>query len=229
MDKEKEIQDAQEPVDTPVTEDSSAQATEEAAIQTDAVEEAVEAEANNSEVSEAEATEGEALEGEILTEEKPKKKKKSIAKKWWFWVIIGNAILSLLISCIIGIAAISSISGSRNSGGAGSSLTAQERQYINMVKNATHSTYGVTYGAAFDSYFKNEDWDCFVSSDGLIVVEFTGKAYYDGDNSAKYYFQFVFSADMKQFSVQYVSINDQGQSALMKAAIIKQVFESYKK
>ena len=51
--------------------------------------------------------------------------------------------------------------------------------YVRMVKDATNSNYGITYGDAFDSFFSDPEWSYFEASTGENVVEFEGRFLYD--------------------------------------------------
>lgn len=145
-------------------------------------------------------------------------KKKKFYKKWWFWLII--------VVAVIAIAGIASSGDSGSSGSSGSSYVPTINPYVSMVKNATHSTYGITYGNAFENFFSNTDWSYFTSTDGLNVVEFEGDFYYS-NSPATAKIQFVVDVEGGTFSAQYLSINDVSQSRLMLATLIQKVFESY--
>ena len=95
-----------------------------------------------------------------------------------------------------------------------------------MVKNAKNSSYGVTYGKAFDSFFSNTKWRYFESTEGLDVVEFQGKFYYD-NSPATAKIQFIVNVSEGTFTVYHLSINDVDQSKLMLATLVNKVFESY--
>ena len=95
-----------------------------------------------------------------------------------------------------------------------------------MVKSATHSTYGVKYGAAFDSFFSNTRWEHFTSTEGINVVEFTGTFYYD-NSPAIATIQFVIAPEDGSFTIYHLSINGAAQSKLMLATPVQKVFESY--
>ena len=98
--------------------------------------------------------------------------------------------------------------------------------YVTMVKDAKHSTYGITYGAAFNSFFSNPSWRYFKASSGEDVVEFEGRFSYDG-SPATAKIQFVVDTSAGTFTAYHLSIDGEAQSKLMLAAMIKKVFESY--
>ena len=145
--------------------------------------------------------------------------KKKLVKQWWFWVIIGVAALAL----IIGITSGNSGSGSSSSSG---SYYVAENPYVTIVKTTKNSKYGITYGAAFNSFFSSPDWDYFKASSGEHVVEFQGKFYYD-NSPATATVQFVVDTDAGTLEVYHLSINGVAQSRLMLAALVQKVFESY--
>ncbi len=150
--------------------------------------------------------------------EPPKKKK--FYKRWWFWLIV---------IVVIGFIAIGSSDSSSGSGGSGSSggyYASTVSPYVKMVKNAKHSSYGITYGNAFGRFFSNTKWSHFTSTTGLHVVEFEGDFYYD-NRPATAVIQFVVDVDGGTFTAQYLSINDVSQSKLMLATLINKAFESY--
>ena len=98
--------------------------------------------------------------------------------------------------------------------------------YVTMVKEATNSTYGITYGDAFDSFFSDPEWDYFKASTGEHVVEFEGGFLYDGA-PATATIQFVLDMEEGTLTVYHLSINGVDQSKLMLSALVKKVFESY--
>ena len=95
-----------------------------------------------------------------------------------------------------------------------------------MVKEATNSNYGITYGAAFDNFFSDPEWSHFTSTDGKEVVEFEGGFTYSG-SPAKAKFQFVVNESEGTMQVYHLSINGEAQNKLMIATFVKKVFESY--
>lgn len=98
--------------------------------------------------------------------------------------------------------------------------------YVTMVKEATNSKYGITYGDAFDSFFTDPEWDYFKATTGEHVVEFEGGFLYDGV-PATATIQFVLDMEEGMLSVYHLSINGVDQSKLMLSALVQKVFESY--
>lgn len=98
--------------------------------------------------------------------------------------------------------------------------------YVLMIKEATHSEYGITYGRAFDSFFADPEWSYFKATTGEHVVEFEGIFSYDG-SPATAKIQFVLDMDEGTFSAYHLAINGVDQSRLMLATLIQKVFESY--
>ena len=171
--------------------------------------------------------------------------KKKLVQKWWFWLLLGLATLVLFIGICVAVAESEGDYGSYydsnyyyggsnyggyddyndNYYGSGSS-SYLESTYIRMVKNATHSSYGITYGKAFDAFLADPEWDYFESTTGLHVVEVTGDMTYDGyPVTAK--LQFVLDLDEGTFEAYHLSFDGEAQSKLMIAALIQKVFESY--
>ncbi len=95
-----------------------------------------------------------------------------------------------------------------------------------MVRDAKHSTYGITYGTALNDFFSDPEWSYFESTTGEHVVEFEGGFSYD-NSPATARIQFIIDLDEGTFSAAYLAINDVAQNKLMLAALIKKVFESY--
>ena len=158
----------------------------------------------------------------VMPEEAPKGIKKLI-KKWWFWVIIA-LLLAGIVAAIIGLTGGSGGSGSPSS--TGSSYVPTVSPYVRMVKEAKNSNYGITYGAAFDSFFSNPRWSYFEASSGEDVVEFTGNFYYKNE-PAKAKIQFVLDLYNGTMEVYHLSINGEAQSRMMLLAMLEKVFESY--
>lgn len=150
------------------------------------------------------------------------KPKKKLFKRKSFW-----AILIVLVAVIAIVAGVAS-SDSGNSGGSSSSsgYGSYSNPYVNMVKTAKHSTYGITYGAAFNNFFTNPKWSYFMASTGEHVVEFEGGFFYD-NAPATATVQFVVDTTEGTLTVYHLSINDVAQSKLMLSALVKKVFESY--
>ena len=134
--------------------------------------------------------------------------------------------------CIIAIVGFiaSSDTGSSSGSGSGSSYGSSsytlDSYYINMVKNAKNSTYGITYGSAFNRFFSSPGWDYFMSTSGQHVVEFEGGFYYSGSpTTAK--IQFVLDLDSGTFTAYHLSFDGESQSRMMLSALIEKAFESY--
>ena len=149
----------------------------------------------------------------------PTPEKKPFHKQWWFWVAL------MAVIAVIGIASSSLSDGGSGGGGGSSSYVPYTSPYVSMVKNATHSTYGITYGKAFNSFFSNPHWEYFKSTDGLHVVEFTGRFSYS-NQPATARIQFIIDLDEGTFAPTFLAINDTPQNKLMLAALIKKAFES---
>ena len=98
--------------------------------------------------------------------------------------------------------------------------------YVQLVKSTKNSKYGITYGAAFDSFFASPSWSYFSATTGENVVEFEGDFLYDGKHATAT-IQFVVDTDAGMLEVYHLSINGQSQSRLMLSTLLQKVFESY--
>lgn len=154
---------------------------------------------------------------EICSPEAPKGIR-NLIRKWWFWAIIAALVVGVvLIAC----------GGSDSSTSSNySSSYVYEHPYVTIVKTTENSKYGITYGAAFNSFFGSTRWEYFSASTGEDVVEFTGTFYYD-NAPATATIQFVLDMDEGMLEVYHLSINGVGQSRLMLNTLIQKVFESY--
>lgn len=150
----------------------------------------------------------------------PVQPKKKIYKKWWFWLIIALFVGGTIIGGII----IADSSSSSSSGSSSYSYT-YTNTYVRMVKDARHSSYGITYGDAFEDFFTNTSWRHFTSTTGEQVVEFEGDFYYDG-SPATATVQFIVNVSEGTFTVYHLSINGVAQSNIVLSALISKVFES---
>lgn len=112
-----------------------------------------------------------------------------------------------------------------------------------FVKEGTNSNYSdVTYGEAFEAFFKTPTWKYFkgtkegpdddgdgqpdYTEDNIDVVEFTGYCTYS-DVEVKALIQFELDKDAGTFEASYLSFNDVPQSSLMLGELINTVFENY--
>ncbi len=166
---------------------------------------------------------------EVVVEEKPFVLKRRFYERGWFWIIYCVVMFALMIVFVSNIdSSDSSSSGSSSGSGSsyGSSFGSSYNTYVYMVKESTHSTYGIKYGRAFDSFFSSPSWRHFKSSNYQDVVEFTGLFSYAG-SPATAKIQFVINLSEGTFSAEYLEINGVAQNRLTLAAIINKVFESY--
>lgn len=182
------------------------------------VEEVAPAEANAEEAVPAEETPA----AEAAEQEAPKPKGiRKLIRKWWFWAII-VALIALL---VVGITLIAD-GGSSDASTSSNSSYYYEHPYVTLVKTTKNTSYGVTYGAAFNSFFTSPSWEYFSASSGEDVVEFSGGFLYDGA-PATATVQFVLDMDAGMLEVYHLSINGVGQSRMMLSALLQKVFESY--
>lgn len=81
-------------------------------------------------------------------------------------------------------------------------------QYVVLVK-AGHDTAhpDVTYERAFETYFKNPQWQYFESTKGEDVVEFTGDCMHDGQQ-VKARVQFIVDLPSQTITPNYLTFND---------------------
>ena len=152
----------------------------------------------------------------------PEGKGKGILKKWWFWLIIIAVIGGIVTTVIL----VTGSSGHKGSSGGSANTVTVEDPYVKLVKTATNSNYGITYGDAFNKFFTNPKWSYFKADSGENVVEFTGGFSYSG-SPATAKIQFVVDVSANTLEVYHLSINGEAQNRLMLAALVKKVFESY--
>lgn len=168
------------------------------------------------EVNPEEATD-EIPEAEVVEDPQPTKKRKG-----WIWAVVIAVALALGILIVV--------LATDSCGDSGSSGNSQSQSYVNpyvsMVKNARNSSYGITYGAAFDRFFSSPEWSYFKATTGEHVVEFEGYFLYDGAR-ARATIQFVLDMSEGTMTVYHLSINGQSQSRLLLTALVNKVFESY--
>lgn len=202
MEMENNIPVEQIPEEVPEVETCTAAAAEEAEVPEITVEESVPAQ-----------------EEPVETQTESKK-----VMKWWVWAIIAVIVVALGLTIISAVKDEDSSSSSSSS--SGSAPVIYENPYVTIVKTTTNSKYGVTYGAAFNSFFANPKWSYFSATTGENVVEFEGGFLYDG-SPATATFQIVVDMDEGMLTVHHLSINGVGQSNLILATMLQKVFESY--
>ena len=166
------------------------------------------------EVNPEEATD-EPSEGEVVEDSQPTKKRKG-----WIWAVV--IAVALALGILIVVLATDSCGGDSDS----SQSQSYVNPYVSMVKNARNSSYGITYGAAFDRFFSSPEWSYFKATTGEHVVEFEGYFLYDGAR-ARATIQFVLNMSEGTMTVYHLSINGQAQSRLLLTALVNKVFESY--
>ncbi len=162
-----------------------------------------------------EETTDEIPEAEVVEDPQPTKKRKG-----WIWAIVIAVVVALGI--LIVVFATDSCGGDSDS----SQSQSYVNPYVSMVKNARNSSYGITYGAAFDRFFSSPEWSYFKATTGEHVVEFEGDFLYDGAR-ARATIQFVLDMSEGTMTVYHLSINGQSQSRLLLTALVNKVFESY--
>ncbi|MDR1616953.1 MAG: hypothetical protein LBR98_08080 [Syntrophomonadaceae bacterium] len=97
---------------------------------------------------------------------------------------------------------------------------------VNEVKNSTRygNTSKVTYGQAFNSYFKHPKWKYFTSDVYIGVVEFTG----EDRNGRDVLIQLTKEEVVyDSWFAMHVEINGQPISALNIAEYIRSIFDTY--
>lgn len=114
-----------------------------------------------------------------------------------------------------------------------------EDEHVTLVKNGTNNNYpDVTWGKAFDNFFKAPSWRYFVGtqqapdedgdgvSDGeeqdVEVVEFTGYCTYQGVE-VEALLQFTLNMEESTFEPTYLSFNDVPQNNLTMYALVEKV------
>ena len=82
-------------------------------------------------------------------------------------------------------------------------------KYIAMVRGGypeSYADYDVEYGKVFNYFFKDGEWEYFVSDEDKKIVEFNGKCTYN-DEEADAKLQFTIDNDEEGFMASYASIN----------------------
>lgn len=125
-------------------------------------------------------------------------KARQIAK----WITQGTAVIFL--ACIIYIA--------------------YENSYVEMVKNASPSTFpSITYNEAFGGFFDEGDWKHFIGTKGQNVVEYSGKIT-RGDITCEVFFQFQVDKKNNTVTTEYASLNDVPLNYLEMGLLINGIF-----
>lgn len=106
-------------------------------------------------------------------------------------------------------------------------LTNGYQVYIDAVKNGCPESYPtISYGRAFDSFFSNEKWEYFKSTDNQKVVEFSGNCRYE-EEEVDIVVQFLLDEENNTFDVGALTMNGKEQNELVKSLFVVTVFESY--
>ncbi|MDR6720888.1 hypothetical protein [Paenibacillus sp. 2003] len=106
-----------------------------------------------------------------------------------------------------------------------SNITDQNNEKVLGVKNGYFQSYpNESIGEAFDHFFENNTWKYFKTESSEDVVEFTGNTVYR-EAKVKARLQFIIDKT-SGFEVAALSFNDVPQDNMIKAALLKSVFES---
>lgn len=100
--------------------------------------------------------------------------------------------------------------------------------YIEGIRTATQSDYGVTYGEAFDYFFTSPVWTSFVTDKGVYVVEFTGNCYFrNAPVNAR--IQFTILDDGLHFQATYLALNGVTQTEEIMGVLLSDAFDAYQR
>ncbi|GAA6293175.1 hypothetical protein F220043C3_16090 [Enterocloster asparagiformis] len=122
-------------------------------------------------------------------------------------------------SVVIGVLALITVLGLAVNGG--------DKKYIDSVKHGSPVAYPqITYGEAFENFFKKPRWRYFKSEAGDDVVEFSGRCMFQ-DTEVEAVFQFILSKDDDTFEIAYLGLNDIPQNQLVILGVVSKAFEEY--
>lgn len=106
-------------------------------------------------------------------------------------------------------------------------ITDANNKYVQKVKKAyVMGQPMLTYGAAFEEFFRSPTWKHFTSKNNKEVVEFTGRCKYDNE-SIKVRMQFLFNDDGEKFVPSAMKCNDMLSNDLTLVALLYNIFGSY--
>ena len=90
----------------------------------------------------------------------------------------------------------------------------------------SYSDSGITYGKAFEEFFKDPTWRYFKGTGGQDVVEFTGYCSISGEN-VKARLQFMVNTEDNTFETGALSFDDEPQNMLTTAVLVGKAFSVY--
>ncbi len=104
-----------------------------------------------------------------------------------------------------------------------SSVISVKSGYVDIVKNSVAEGYGITYGEAFDDFFKDGIWESFNSDDGRKIAEFKGTFSLD-EEDATAHMQYTVNDKHNTFELSYFTINGEIQDMETYAFLMERVF-----
>lgn len=106
-------------------------------------------------------------------------------------------------------------------------ITDANDKYVQKVKKAyVMGKPMLTYGAAFEEFFRSPTWKHFTSKNKKEIVEFTGRCRYDNE-SIKVRMQFRFDDDGESFVPSAMKCNDMLSNDLTLVVLLYKIFGSY--
>lgn len=95
-----------------------------------------------------------------------------------------------------------------------------DNMYVLLAQDAHSVSHpDVTFGFAFDSYFKNPQWQYFESDTGKDVVEFTGDCQHEGQK-VKARIQFIVDLPAQSCEPTHLTFNDVAQDGETLQALV---------
>ncbi|MEK4730058.1 hypothetical protein [Paenibacillus sp. FSL L8-0641] len=105
-----------------------------------------------------------------------------------------------------------------------SNVSDKDNEHVLAVKNGHFKAYvNQPIGETFSKFFSDNTWKYFKAQSGEDIVEFTGYMMYR-DTKVKARLQFIVGKE-DEFEASALSFNDVPQDELMKASVLKTVFE----
>lgn len=147
------------------------------------------------------------------------------------------------IALIVGMILVSGCSFSDITDQIANLLQSNDEHVLNVKKGHPFSEPDITYGQAFDEFFKSPTWKYFVGTkdgpdddedgkpdyveDNVDIVEFTGYCMYS-DVEVKALLQFTLIKEYDAFEATFLSFNNVPQTTFVMGVLIDKVFEEYR-
>ena len=133
-------------------------------------------------------------------------------------------VLTSIVFITICIVVVVALNHARNDGTTPTASVTAGNRYVQMVRDGSPVTWpNVTYGEAFNNFFRSPRWSHFKSDDGHQIVEFTGDMEYDG-TLVTALLQFVIDERNGTFEAAFLSFSEAPQTQVMLWTVINTVF-----